>query len=776
MASSSLVHSARSLANKYEMILLESRHVSKNPSITQLQECFRIFDEIIPSLGQYRRVMRLIRDDIYEAVFSQEYTINIGTDRPGIETKRETVDVAKPASIARVPHYVILTKIIDERNKRAEDAEDRVEQMKIVIDELNEKIIALNHQIDELEDAIETQNKEIGNLKANSVHQSQESSRLREALQAQHEEMTSTTKSLERSIVDVTAELTKETAKVVELSRFKECHDDIQDSFKDPSAFSPNPKKTLSSVEERQKLRKDITEGKTLEEQLLKLRNTCIGEFEDYLEKEALEEKYDETASNKLRLESSFAGRSFDVLKTEERQKHVAAFTNMIDNTENELRQNELHVSALNAELQKLDIIKRKPQSKAKLVQFSDVGTTEEKGVSQDQDESDLLDVIKSADSKFLPQEAILNKYAITAHYSCNQGQTFHELQHVQHCKSCGQKTLVCPHKASTGERIFHLPLQCTHIKFTRPELHLPVIPKVDITEDETPSNLLQCHSVYAKLTTLTTRASSIRHARRIIQEKQLVFLINLFYASVVSDDFCDHEDETVPLLQLWQCFLNDRYQVPSVALSVAKDVAEAILKSANSNRFIRLFAECLCGYFDPATFRYYLILSHLVQTIQWTSMEDFSCFAKIVYPFMSVDDVEQITMSYRSFSKNRVSAKLISEFFLYIILKLREPRFHEMEDKLLNHSDTNTGNMNDVVFFEAVTEFSPLSSGRLCHRLFAQSKADGEADHVSISRLSQISSFLDLHQRTAVIEMELEEKLQVIKFGVKLEMADEYS
>ena len=48
MASSSLVHSARSLANKYEMILLESRHVSKNPSITQLQECFRIFDEIIP--------------------------------------------------------------------------------------------------------------------------------------------------------------------------------------------------------------------------------------------------------------------------------------------------------------------------------------------------------------------------------------------------------------------------------------------------------------------------------------------------------------------------------------------------------------------------------------------------------------------------------------------------------------------------------------------------------------------------------------------------------
>ena len=122
--------------------------------------------------------------------------------------------------------------------------------------------------------------------------------------------------------------------------------------------------------------------------------------------------------------------------------------------------------------------------------------------------------------------------------------------------------------------------------------------------------------------------------------------------------------------------------------------------------------------------------------------MEDFSCFAKIVYPFMSVDDVEQITMSYRSFSKNRISAKLIGEFFLYIILKLREPRFHEMEDKLLNHSDINTGNMNDVVFFEAVTEFSPLSSERLCHRLFAQSKVDGEADHVSITRLSQSAAF----------------------------------
>lgn len=774
MASSSLVHSSRSLANKYETILLENRHMSKNPNITQLQECFRIFDEIIPSLGQYRRVMRLIRDDIYEAVFSREYTIDVGTERLGIETKREIGEVGKPASIVRIPHFVILSKIIDERNKRAENAEEKVKQMEVVIDELNEKIIALNHQIDELQDAIETQNKEIGNLKANLVNQSQESGRLREALQAQHEEMTSKTKSLECSIEDVTAELTKETAKVVELSRFKKCHDHIQDSFKDPSAFSPNPKKILSSVEERQKLQKGISEGKTLEEQLLKLRNTCINEFEDYLEKEALEEKYQ--ASNKLGLEPSYAGRSFDVLKTEERQKHVAAFTNMIANIENELQQSELHVSALNAKLQKLNKIKSEPQSKAKVVQFSN-GGTEEKGVSQDQDESDLLDVIKHADSKFLPQEAILNKYAISAHYSCNQGQTFYELQDVQHCKSCGQKTLICPHKASTGERVFHLPLQCTHIKFTRPELHLPVIPKMDITEDETPSDLSQCHSVYARLwNDLTTRGSSIRHARRIIEEKHVVSLINLFYASVVSDDFSDDADESAPLLELWQSFLNDRYQVPSVAVSVAKDVAEAILKSANSNRFVRLFAECLCGNLDSAAFRYYLILSQFVQTIKWSSMEDFSCFAKIVYPFMSVDDVEQFTMSYRSFSKNRVFAKLIREFFLYIILKLREPRFHEMEDKLLNHSETNTGNMNDVVFFEAVSEFSPLSSERLCHRLFAKSRADGEANHVSITRLSQISSFLDLHQRTAVIEMELEEKLQVITIGVQLEMADEYS
>lgn len=775
MASSiSNVHRTRSLVNNYEISLLETSHWSMEPSKDRLQKSFKIFDEIIPTLGQYQRVMKLIRDNIYEAVFSREYTVAVESDQLGTDSE---TGIEKRASIERVPHFVILNNMIDERNKRAEDAEQKVEKLEVVIEELNVEIKQLNEQIDSLEVDIETQKKQIENLKADVINREQKNSRLTKELQARQQDMITRTKTLEYSLETVNGELALEKNKVLELTRFKKCHDNVQDNFVDPSAFSMNPQRAFSAKE--QKLRKDITEGKTLEKQLLKLKNTCIDEFDEYLEKQTLEER-ENFRANRERGQKMRNGISFEEQKTEDRQRREASFTNMIANIEDELKQNELHLSILESELEKLNEIKREPQTKAKIVQSSECPRELRKHVrwskSVEEDESDILDIIKnvSINHHYLPQEPVLNKYAITAFYSSNQGNTFYEFQNVHYCKSCGQKTLVCPHKVSTGERTFHLPLHCTHIKFTRPGLPISEITKKCTSVEKAPSVsslLLQCKKAYARLwEDLASREHcSTRQIPRVMKENRLLSLIKQFYASIVLDDCSDDEDGLVPLSELWFSFFTDRYQVESVAFSIAKDVAEAIARTVHLNRFIQLFADCMCGILDPSAFRYYLILSCLVQSIQWTSMADFSCFVKIVYPFMNADDLEQFAMTYTSFSENKISGALICEFLLYIILKQREPSFHELEIKLLSYPGTNAGSMNEVVFFEAMAEIFPLSSERLCHRLFAQSKADTKTNSISITRLSQIGSYLDMHQRNAVMEIEITEKLQATNICIEM-------
>eukprot|EP00047_Mylnosiga_fluctuans_P019773 m.85910 g.85910 ORF g.85910 m.85910 type:complete len:718 (-) comp8258_c0_seq2:471-2624(-) len=43
-------------------------------SIPRVNKCFTIFDEIIPQLGTYERAVKLVRDELYDAVFSEDYT------------------------------------------------------------------------------------------------------------------------------------------------------------------------------------------------------------------------------------------------------------------------------------------------------------------------------------------------------------------------------------------------------------------------------------------------------------------------------------------------------------------------------------------------------------------------------------------------------------------------------------------------------------------------------------------------------------------------------
>lgn len=749
---------ARSLVNSFEMTLLEADHLKQFPTSSKLYKCFQIFDQVIPMLGLYKRVMKMIRDQVYEAVFSPQYTVDIESEISSKVKDEESNSLAKHTSIERVPYFYILDKLVDERNSRAEVAEEQAKQLRNNTQELNNEIGVLKTNITQLENVITKQQEQIQNLRTNLKTKEQANSQLDIELRYQQQKMKRNVEKFENSIENLNKQLVLESGKVNELSCFKQCYEQVQDDFRDPTVFSPSPQKGLFPAKE-QKLRKDIVEGATLEKQLLLLRNTCIDEYDQYLEKLHLEGN-ETNPSNEPLIDQSRQSSNGKLSKDKQCQRREIAFVNMISNIENELDQNLNHLLILKNDLDKVNEMKRQSKHSENLPAGGDNSINEG---------SDLSEMIKDASMNytFVPQEPLLSKYAVLVLYSCNQGKTFQELPGTRQCKSCAAKTLVCPHKVTRGETVFHLPLKCTHIKFTRPGLLVSNPPSViPETRSRLPGEL---HTVYPKLLNYLALRENRNHQRtpRVLKIDFLVSLVEQFYASAVIDDISNEEEHGrnyryVSMLDAWFTFLTHRYQSNSVAVLVARDVVETIHHSSPLQPFLQMFVECLCGNLDPAAFRYFLILRRFIQIVHWTSFDGFTMFSSILYPFMDVDDLEQLSMSYRAFSENTIDETRVRNFFMSLILKQREPAFHDMENQLLSQPEVSAGVMTETDFAEAMAEIAPLISERLCQRLYLQSKADMENNCVSISRLSQIASYLVLHQQTAVIEMKIRTKLQV--------------
>lgn len=54
-------------------------------------------------------------------------------------------------------------------------------------------------------------------------------------------------------------------------------------------------------------------------------------------------------------------------------------------------------------------------------------------------------------------------------------GKTFDEINCAKFCKSCGEKTAICPHKVTKEDMIVKLPKRCTHVKVSRPQVRTAI-------------------------------------------------------------------------------------------------------------------------------------------------------------------------------------------------------------------------------------------------------------------------------------------------------------
>lgn len=102
-------------ALKYEIRLVESLSSSQGlldvPEHGRAKTCFEIFDELIPQLGVFQHIMKMIRDELCLAVFSKELTSAVNKDgNSGVEEKDA------PVHLTRVPYFTIAQKWLNRRS------------------------------------------------------------------------------------------------------------------------------------------------------------------------------------------------------------------------------------------------------------------------------------------------------------------------------------------------------------------------------------------------------------------------------------------------------------------------------------------------------------------------------------------------------------------------------------------------------------------------------------------------------------------------------------
>ncbi|XP_064630986.1 uncharacterized protein LOC135489527 isoform X2 [Lineus longissimus] len=803
---------AKSLATKYETIMTEKGGRDAKPTEERMALIFHLLDNMVPHMGIFRQTVSLMMKEIYEAVYSDQLTTDIGKK------------VNKKAPVQRIPYLTLVKQVYDKRDERAEEMQEQIEVLKqklydkhVQFEDSVETITNLRNDIDQLKSTVESLEDDIQNLENTVEYQER-------TMDEERDRADTIQNNLEADIADLKDDLNNAKNEIKYLYKFKDGYDELQDAFtvKEIDAIPTKKKKKekLPVVATRRAhLFSNIESACKLEEQLLMVQNTTIEEFDDYLEKhkEELISKHVPDGQS----QEDFEKQEDEIEKVDqELQVKQTRFKKSIDELNTELELIKQHKTMLEEQLQILE--ENKPAVAAKKKKGGKGGKSGPTDPSKESLLTEGLDVDEeeAQPDPFIPQERVFSKYAAMMYTSTNQGKTFHEFKDAKYCPSCGEKTLICPHRVRGAEIAFPLPHNCTHLKITRPKvkinqqmmdtffkpftattLQTPTtadrkstgkhrqfegfdgipdrelegigegesLPDTPSFLRESPSMGIEAHMKYPLnriWDDYATRTLLRRVIPRPLTVRRTLSITEQFYAYMLwQDEYGLEDDGYQSILDNMYSFLRERYLKEDVVFLSAYDLITALLEYAPTNRTVQILANILTGNLDASTFRYILLLSDFITQVQWRDVEDFRNFSSVVYPFCTEDDLETLHMGFVSFSENKVSAELVYEYILYIILKYREPRFLDCEAKLITHPANEPGQMTYKEFSDALDNILSVSNDKLRKRLYYETDClviqfDETEEAVPIQKLSQMTSYLSLLQISPVVKESVAEKV----------------
>ncbi|XP_034328218.2 uncharacterized protein [Magallana gigas] len=771
---SKAVDSSFAQVKNYELMCVENPSVGGVPNEERIRIAFRVLDDLVPKLGVYTRIFTKIKDDLFDAVYSEDLTTH--TD----------------GTVTKIPYFTLMKRIFDERDDKQDLLSEQLEEVKRRLfdkhkqfEESQQKIAQLEENIEELNHKIEGQEEDLRQKEADIT-------RVEEELKEERERSEDMEQRLEGDINDLQDSLDEAHQEIENLARYKKGYDDLYYAFLETGESSESLDRKIKPVisTKRANLMNNIEAAQKLEDQIMSVMNTAVEEFDKFLEEHKSElMKIDDRDDL---TDAEYEVQEMDIEQADQELEAVQErFKFNVGDISNELALLKEHCKMLMKQLEILEqnkptVTKRKGTGKmpdpAGLNKSDSILSA---GLNDDNDDEEGPDA-----DPFIPQERVFSKYAAMLYSSNNQGRSFEEFKDAKFCPSCGEKTVICPHKLPGSDKVIVLPHNCTHLKITRPKVRInkelieeimkPQTPEYSLdmpstagtytrhmdsipightpaTSRESPSLVgseahLQ-HTMHRMFDDYKDRAGELeRKIPRMLSIGRTLSQIEQFWAYMLEGDkIVEEKDFEFSVLDRLYLFMQERYLIDDIMYLCTHDLLSAIAEYSSMNKTIQVFGNVLCGNLDGACFRYMMLMCDFITVVEWKEVEDFRAFAHVVYPFMGEDDLETLHMSYTSFSENKISPQLVCQFLMHLILKYREPCFQEMEHKIIpvQGGQPPSQGMTWKEFNTSLDEIVTTSSERLRKKLFKEAEVaarfDGYRDTVPLMRLSQIAGYLNL-------------------------------
>ncbi|XP_067858905.1 uncharacterized protein [Heptranchias perlo] len=486
---SSAILGAVSPANQFLVRLIEDKKELsfKKPTEDRMNLVFQVLEDLLPQLGMFTRVLKLIRDELYDGVYSSQLT---GSSRP---------ESGIADAITRAPYFSLLHRLQEKRNEEAEAVCTKLNDLREILLQKEQDQIYLQHSLAQLKENTKVLEEHVIFLNEKVHEKTEETKRLHQDHQDLQEEVAKQARCYEATITDLRATLQTAQGQVASLSQYKKVYDELREGFQYPmemkkksslSTIFTKPPGNRKAVKATSKahLLSCIQATKQLEHQVLQVQNSVIEDFDLYLESHktwlvsrkfqnnrddpayCAEELEIQTINKELAGKQQIFQQSMAEIVTElalvnQHKESLQQQLNEQEKTLHQERQDE-EKSVKSAPHTTQAPVSKVTSGSSGLGRGASLSTLN--GLESHVDES-LQEVFSDA---FSANEIVLNKYSAIIYISRNGGNTYEEVKEATICLSCAEKTLICPHKIGNN-CVIALPKNCTHIKISRPKAHI---------------------------------------------------------------------------------------------------------------------------------------------------------------------------------------------------------------------------------------------------------------------------------------------------------------
>ncbi|XP_056389140.1 uncharacterized protein LOC130283530 isoform X3 [Hyla sarda] len=674
---------AKSPANRYLVQLLEDRGAVsfRPPSEERVQLVFDVLDSLIPQLGVFCRVLGLIREELQGAVYSHPI------QSPQV--------LAQSRGAAAVPYFSLVQRMQSERNEDVDAVRAELHRVNAILSMRDEELRFLKEEICNIQKSNRILQDSVTALRLEAEKNQRKCGELEEELRLRETKLVLENQSNKQTLSDLCERLQASTVMIQKMTQVTQDYRALQTVFQSP--LNRKKQNMLSSVG---KVPSDRAAASStymstylhatghIYEQLLHVQNRVMNDFDHYLEK---------------CINASETDLSPPPLDKEIQR----AFLSRLAEISEEL----LLLEQQREALEQRNASCREVSSRTHNVETRDPPRPEHTGSQEKVEERSVKWFLSQA---LYPDEMLLNRYAVMIYTSTDNGGIFEEMEGAAVCNSCGEKTILCPHKVARSLEIC-LPRSCTHIKICRPRAHMATMEaKIE-------------RSRGIPLAPPSGRAAQIT-------DKSLE---DLEMPPPVVTSLGGRCHETV------RQFFTDRYINRDIIAYGLVDFWTSLKRDSSDSKVLDLLRSVLEGDMDPAILYYVLLKAEMVTTSPLSDMSHFTQCVHKLYPFLEEMEKESLVLGFTGYSQRCVSPPTVMGFILHLVLQHQEPLIRECEDVLSTHVKTRAGHLTPGELSEAFTELCPLLSRTQIETSIQRSMTASARHTVPLRSAAQIAAFL---------------------------------